>query len=60
MYIQGTAKVQTCIFKSELIHLGILKVYTKTDGFAIKFYVHAALERVQAMYEPGTYIKCTN
>jgi hypothetical protein len=24
------------------------------------FYVHAALEHVQAMYELGTYIKCTN
>jgi hypothetical protein len=56
--------VQTCvqpyIFKSELIYIGILKVYTKTNGFAMLFYVHAALEHVQAMYEPGTYIKCTN
>ena len=35
-------------------------VYTTTNGFAMLFYVHAALEHVQAMYETGTYIKCTN
>jgi hypothetical protein len=60
MHILGTTIVHTYIFKSELIYIGILKVYTKTNGFAMLFYVHAALEHVQAMYEPGTYIKCTN
>lgn len=60
MYIQGTTIVHTYIFKSQLIYIGILKVYTTTNGFAMLFYVHAALEHVQAMYETGTYIKCTN
>ena len=60
MYIQGTTIVHTCIFKSQLIYIGILKVYTTTNGFAMLFYVHAALEHVQAMYEIGTYIKFTN
>jgi hypothetical protein len=60
MCIPHTVTVQTYIFKSQLIHLGILNVYTKTEGFAMYFYVHSALEHVQALYEPGTYIKCTN
>ena len=60
MCIPGTTNVQTSIYQSKLIHLGIFQVYIKTNGFAIYFYAHAALERVQAMYELGTYIKCTN
>ncbi len=60
MHILGTTIVHTYIFQSELIYIGILKVYAKTNCFAMLFYVHAALEHVQAMYEPSTYIKCTN
>ena len=58
--VQPMYKQVYTIYKSKLIHLGIYQVYIKTNSFAMQFYVHAALERVQAMYELGTYIKCTN
>ena len=35
MCIPGTTNVQTSIYKSKLIHLGIFQVYIKTNGFAI-------------------------
>ncbi len=46
--------VQKCIYWVQPLYIHIYSNLTKTNGFAMLFYVHAALEHVQAMYEPGT------